>query len=262
VASLFPSACPGCTRRVPVPPCRRCRSLLLPADSAPPPAALDTCRALLSYEGLGRELIARLKYRNHRAALGSIAVAMSSLLASSEIDVVTWAPTTASRRQRRGFDQAELFARAVARTLGRPLVSLLERAEAPPLTGHTRSERVELCTFAARRRCFGRRVLVVDDVLTTGATLTAAARALRLAGASEVHGLVAARTPAPSRAVSSLVPVSGGCAKPAVVRLREQAAVADRSDRSDRARACHPAGRAAAPRRLVPRRLLAGGSDR
>jgi len=166
------------------------------------PAALDTCTALLAYEGVGRELVARLKYRNARAATGFLAAAMAALVDPGEVDVVTWAPTTASRRRRRGFDQAALLARLVARRIGRPCRPLLTRPPGPPQTGRAGAARRLPLAFVARpsrrgtdERRRGARVLLVDDVVTTGATMTAAARALRAAGVTDVHGLAAARTP-------------------------------------------------------------------
>ena len=86
------------------------------------------------------------------------------------------------------------LARAVARRLGCPCRRLLERLPGPAQTGLTLAERrvapVFCATTAPRRH-----VLVVDDVVTSGATLSAAARALRAAGATEVDAVAAARTP-------------------------------------------------------------------
>ena len=152
--------------------------------------------ALLAYEGAGRELIARLKYRNGRAVVPWLASAMAALLVGARlsVDVVTWAPTTVARRRRRGFDQAELLARGVAASIGVRAAPLLARAHGPPQTGRSAAERRVGPRFSATSPCGGR-VVVVDDLLTTGSTLTAAARALRAAGAVEVHGLVAGTTP-------------------------------------------------------------------
>jgi predicted amidophosphoribosyltransferase len=158
------------------------------------PAGIDGCLALLSYEGVGRELVARLKYRNARAAVGPLAGAMAGLVDRAEVDVVSWAPTTPARRRERGFDQARLLARAVARRLGRPCRSLLTRSPGPAQTGRTLDARRSGPVFAPRGRVPAR-VLLVDDVVTSGATVSAAAAALRLAGAEAVYVLAAARTP-------------------------------------------------------------------
>jgi predicted amidophosphoribosyltransferase len=75
---------------------------------------------MLAYGGAGRELVARLKYRNARASVGYLARGMAALVVRGEVDVVTWAPTTPARLRARGFDQARLLARGVARRLALP----------------------------------------------------------------------------------------------------------------------------------------------
>jgi predicted amidophosphoribosyltransferase len=193
---LLPTTCPCCGARGPA-PCLACTAELRRAPALPVPPALDTCAALLAYEGVGRELVARLKYRNARAAAGFLAGAMAALVDPADVDVVTWAPTTAARRRRRGFDQAALLARLVARRIAVPCRPLLTRPPGPPQTGRAGAARQQPRGFRPGRRSRPRtqRVLLVDDVVTTGATMTAAARALRAAGATGVHGLAAARTP-------------------------------------------------------------------
>lgn len=130
-----------------------------------------------------------------------LATAMASLsrpaVAAAGLTVVTWAPTTGDRRRARGYDQAELLARGVARTLGLPCRRLLVRAPGPPQTGRRRGERLAGPSFlgvaaAGRRDGAGGGVLLVDDVMTTGATITAAAAALRGAGLAPVAVTVAA----------------------------------------------------------------------
>lgn len=190
---LLPPTCGVC--RSPGPsPCSRCASELVPAAEASAPAGLDSCRALIAYEGTGRLLVTALKYRNHREVLGRIAGPLVMLADPSAVDVVTWAPTTMSRRRDRGFDQAHLLAGAVASALGRPCRRLLDRLPGPPQTGKGIQERLGGPEFRARS-VVGLRILVVDDVVTTGSTLARAAAALRREGATAVHGLALARTP-------------------------------------------------------------------
>ena len=162
----------------------------------PAPTGLDACIAVLAYEAEGRELVARLKYRNARGAIDWLAHEMARRVRPGSVDVVTWAPTSGRRRRERGFDQARLLARAVAVRLDVPCVDLLRRRPGVPQTGRPRAERWAGPQFVVRRSVTPERVLLVDDVVTTGATLAAAARALRAAGTEEVVAICAARTPA------------------------------------------------------------------
>jgi predicted amidophosphoribosyltransferase len=168
-----------------------------PAPALPPPPGVDACTAVLAYDGPARDVVARVKYRNHRSALAGLAAAMAASVTAPP-DVVTWAPTTARRRRDRGFDHAELLARAVARHLRRPCRPLLDRRPGPPQTGRPLAERLAGPRLEPRGPVSGR-VLLVDDVVTSGATATAAALALRRAGATAVDVVAAARTPPPQR---------------------------------------------------------------
>jgi predicted amidophosphoribosyltransferase len=153
--------------------------------------------APLVYEGAARELVARLKYRNHRGALAWLAETMAAELPAEVAAecAITWAPTTDSRRRERGFDHGELLAREVAAETGCPLVRLLRRHAGAPQTGLSPAERrANAPTFSALEPP-RRSVIVVDDVVTTGTTIGAAGKALREAGTTTVIGLVGAATP-------------------------------------------------------------------
>ncbi len=182
-----------------------CAAALYPPPPASPPPGIDAWAACFSYEGVGRELVARMKYRGTHAAthwlVDRLVAALIPVVPPADdraggwmLASVTWAPTTASRRRTRGFDHAELIARAVARHIGVTCRPLLRRGSGPPQTGRTRVDRQAGPSFSARGIVHGP-VLVVDDVATTGATLQAAARALRAAGATSVTALTVARTP-------------------------------------------------------------------
>jgi len=165
---------------------------MAPSAAVPTPPGLDACRALLDYDGPARTVVAQLKYRNARSTASWLAVGVAGLVPAEEVDLVTWAPTTDLRRRSRGFDHAELLARKVAAQLGRPCWSVLVREPGPPQTGRTLVERRDGPEFVPRRTVRGASVLLVDDVVTTGATLAAAARALRTVGAARVIGVAAA----------------------------------------------------------------------
>jgi predicted amidophosphoribosyltransferase len=170
------------------------RGLRAPADVIDAPTGLDSLAAAPPYQGAGRRRIAGRKYRRPRGALGPLAAAMAARV-EWRPDVVTWLPTTTARARRRGYDQAELLARAVAMRLGVPSRRLLARRSGPPQTGRALSDRLLGPELTGLRSAAGLVVLLVDDVVTSGASMTAGARALRQAGAREIHGIAAAHTP-------------------------------------------------------------------
>ena len=191
---FFPARCGACDRLGWV-LCPACGAGLRPADPSvlPKVAGVVSLACLLAYEGAGRELVARLKYRNNRAAVAWLGERLAAL-ADPEVVVVTWIPTTAARRRARGFDQGELLARATARALGLPALATLRRQPGPAQTGRSRAERLAGPASLVARRPAGGPVLIVDDVVTTGATLGAGASALASAGAWRLHACAVACT--------------------------------------------------------------------
>ena len=184
-----------------------------------PPAALSWARAAFLYQGPVRQAVMRLKFGGSRAVAEGLAPAMAVALASwmtgwdarsppgVPLDggfVITWVPLGRHRRRERGFDQAEVLARSAATALGLPARPLLRRVveTGPQARRNLEERRLALHgAFLARRASPGR-VILIDDVLTTGATAASCARVLREAGAKEVGLLTAARSlggPVPAR---------------------------------------------------------------
>jgi predicted amidophosphoribosyltransferase len=151
------------------------------------------------YEGVTRELVARAKYRGQRRFLSAVAPRVAALAAGtpSPIGVVTWVPASRARLRSQGVDHGEMLARSVARILAVPAVQRLWRAPGRAQTGLAASARRGGPDLRPIGRSDGEAVLVVDDVATTGATLRAAAGALRSSGASCVFAVTIARTPRP-----------------------------------------------------------------
>ncbi len=149
-----------------------------------------------------REVITRAKYRDRHAALPWLARAMAGAWWAADLpapDAVTWVPAAPARRRARGVDHARRLATGVAGALGVPAVALLVRRDPQTQTGRGLDDRrrgpdVVLRAGLARRAVPGR-VLLVDDVATTGATLRVCAGVLRGAGVASVVACTAARTP-------------------------------------------------------------------
>ena len=191
---IFTTSCAGC-RQPGVTLCRRCRFSL--ASTAP--QVNQGVAAAMPFDGVARQAVLSLKFRNRRAVARELARLMLRrlhLAARGPFDLVTWAPTSPAHTRARGYDQAELLARAVARELGVPCRRLLYRTHDVAQTGRSRVERLDGPRFAARAPRRRLRVLLVDDVVTTGATLGAARHSLLAAGVHEVVCVAAASTPA------------------------------------------------------------------
>jgi ComF family protein len=225
---LLPRACLGCRDRIPPEDgqglvCARCRTLLrspppprcdrcdLPLGTGGPggeaclecrdwPAALTSARAAVVMEPPADALIHALKYGGWRS-LGEM---MGSRMAATSVPfrgdpVMVPVPTTERRRRERGYNQAEVLAGVVARLRGIPLVEALERPGGRTQVRLSSAERRSnvLGSFVlrpeARARILGKEVLLIDDVLTTGATALSATRTLSQGGAGSVHLLTFAR---------------------------------------------------------------------
>jgi predicted amidophosphoribosyltransferase len=194
---LLTTRCAGCDEPG-SPICRTCRFALVARFH---PSAPSGVLAAVPFSGRARDVMLGFKYRNRRAVAGHLAGLLVNRIAGCgrRVDLVTWAPTGRPRRAGRGYDQAELVARQVARQLGVPCRRLLVReSTSGPQTGSDRLSRLRGPSFRARPSVPARRILVIDDVVTTGATLEAATRVLLAAGARDVVAAAVAATPPPA----------------------------------------------------------------
>jgi len=202
---IEPEACPGCQdARAPAPGARCVRC-------AAAPGPLDACCAAVWFEGAAAGFVRRFKYAAPGlAGLDPAAEAVALLLAREAAArmpgpaplALVPIPLHPARIRSRGFAPAAVLARALARTLGAPAVGALRRVrDTPSQTGLDRPGRRRNVAgaFAPARPLPGATVWLVDDVVTTGATLGEAAGALRAAGAARVAAVCIARTPAPPR---------------------------------------------------------------
>jgi ComF family protein len=208
---LIPAACGGCGRYGD-PLCPACRSTFRPAGASrdrfvtPDPAVvvgdeLEAAVAAFAYDGVLRRALSRLKYGGAARLAGPLCVAAAPLLApfleQHRTAVMVPVPVHAERLRQRGYNQAALLARHVGDQLGIHVVEVLARSR-PTSQQHrlNRSQRLRNLRGAFAVRSGARappRVVLVDDILTTAATLEACAAVLRAAGTERVVGVAIAR---------------------------------------------------------------------
>ena len=210
---VAPPLCWGCGEDVRAggPICRRCRAGLRWLDARPVEAGGVLAWAPLAYDSAARALVGGLKFRGaaglaDRLAAAIVAGAPCGWLTPSAPGGDGWVapelvpvPAHAGRARRRGYNQAARIAAALARRTGlRVHDCLVRRGGAAPQTGRPRAERLAAARGTVALRRGGRapaRALLVDDVITTGATVGACAEALLGAGCGRVEAVSYARTP-------------------------------------------------------------------
>lgn len=160
------------------------------------PGAMDACLAAYPYEGVAGGLVRALKYSAVHAAAAALADGMAAVLADKGYDVLLPVPLHRGRQRQRGFNQADVLCRALSARTGMPIADALQRTRATrtqtelSLAGRAQNVRG---AFEVTSPVKGMSILLVDDVLTTGATAGACAAALKDAGARRVALLAATR---------------------------------------------------------------------
>jgi ComF family protein len=196
-ALLAPPLCGACGRPCPAtePICADCAGALAATRGGTSElAGVGAVSWAAEYRGAARQLVTGLKFGHRLQLAAMMAGAIAASLGPPPVTDIVAVPAAPARCRRRGFDPAELIAAELARALGARRAAPLRRADGPRQVGRRRAERL-----AAPPRIWPvaeapERVLLVDDVLTTGATLSACAAALRRAGAVEIRAGVFART--------------------------------------------------------------------
>lgn len=208
---LLPPSCPGCGLEGEV-LCGRCAAPLARRLDEPPgapiglpvplPAGILQLEWCASFGGPVRDALHALKYGGERRLHEPLGGALAERWSRAAVggDLLTWVPVHPRRRRERGFDQAEELARTMGRRVGLPVRGLLERRQRTEamhaLDQRARAENVA-GAFAVRdgwdAAIEGRWVVVVDDIVTTGATLSGCAAALLAGGALAVSAVAVAR---------------------------------------------------------------------
>ena len=164
-------------------------------EAPPEIREISSVRAAYPYDAQAKRLIWKLKYESVRSAAQPLASAMAELT-HPQAEVIVPVPTDRKRLKKRGFNQASVIAEAIGRKAGIPVVQALERTQSrasqTSLTAEQRRENLVGCMTVCEMVA-GKRILLVDDVITTGSTIEEAARALHQAGAAEIHACAAAQ---------------------------------------------------------------------
>jgi ComF family protein len=216
IRSLLAEGCPRCAGWSSSGFCRACRREFIrihaPCDRCGMPAPCAPCAGLAPgwqlhsvlapfvYGTPLKEYLHRFKFGRDRAvgrALGDL-LAAEIVPVLPEIDLLTIVPLHPRRLRERTFNQSDELARRIARLSTLPLMAASVRRliDAGPQTGLGRRQRQQLrdSTFSVRYDLHGKRMAIVDDVITTGATMNVLAACLLRAGALEVHAIALARS--------------------------------------------------------------------
>lgn len=182
--------------------CQRTLPWLTGAAAEQTGEGFSLCVSPLRYQGAVRESLRRYKFegfRGYRRAYGRLLAQCIRDHLEGRYDVITWAPLSARRKRERGYDQAYLLADSAARALGTrayPLLRKIRHTAAQSgleADAQRRSNVQGVYSVPDPAAVAGKRILVVDDIVTTGSTLTSCAQALREAGAVDVLCAAAAR---------------------------------------------------------------------
>ena len=205
------------------PKCVLCRSLLTsevstlcPSCSINAPVCEKTARSipfvekwtvLWYYDDIVRKSFLRFKFygaRSYAVPYGKLLAEKLSREYPEELPLLTWTPISKRRKRKRGYDQTELIAQIVARELNVPLVSTLQRTRdsKPQSTLRDPSARranvLGAYSVIDKTRIAGKNILLLDDIITTGVTVSECAKTLLTAGAAKVH-CAALATPHPKK---------------------------------------------------------------
>ena len=205
---LFPPRCAFCHKLIPPGSggiCGECEKSLpytAGADIKQKIPFISTCAAPLYYEGKVRESLLRYKFSQctgYAEIYAPLAARCIEENLQGEYVIISWVPLSRKRLRKRGYDQAELLAKAVGKLLGLPAVPTLKKirnTKAQSGTGGAAKRRANISgAYAVHDGAdvAGKRILLIDDIVTTGSTLSECARTLAMAGAENISAAALAR---------------------------------------------------------------------
>ncbi len=199
--------CPACSPSLPriePPSCLRCGT---PLGKGKPcstcvshPLTIDGIRSMFLFAGTARQAILQFKYKRLKAMAAPLGQLLAEFLRCAPLpgEVVVPVPLHPKRLRRRGYNQASLLANEIGKLTGLPvaegtLVRLRDTVSQARTAGAAERRSNVRDAFGCPRELHGEKILLIDDVCTTGATLDACARTLKAAGAGSIWGLTAAR---------------------------------------------------------------------
>lgn len=205
---LFPPRCVFCRKILPTGRqslCRKCANELPYTDTHASQKGdfFSVCVSPLYYEDDVRESLLRFKFKGATGYAGTYGKLLAGCIESElpgRYDLISWVPLSRKRYKERGYDQAMLLALATALELGDVAVSTLEKTRHVEKQSHMGSAEKRRANISGaysvpdRELIEGKRILLIDDIITSGSTLSECARTLRAAGAREVLCATVARS--------------------------------------------------------------------
>lgn len=200
---LFPEKCILCGRVLrpgETDFCGECRASIPEFDERRRVTGMDSVSVVWFYEGKVRDSLIRFKFHHkpgYAAGFGRM-MAMKIARRMPNVDFIAWVPVSGKRRWERGYDQGQLLAQTVSRELGLEAKPVLKKIRDNPAQSGLESAEERFSNVKDAYEVtdpdavMGKRILLIDDILTTGATSSECARMLRSAGAVSIHLLVAA----------------------------------------------------------------------
>ena len=202
---IYPNRCPFCNSYIPYDKyyCTRCRDNLSPPPEHDEFTEIDFFTAVTKYDKFSIPLINEMKKESNGYALSAAAFMIFQSLASekllSAIDIITYVPMRRKDKLKRGYNQTAIIARELAQLAEKPCTALLKKvrdtSQQKTLSAADRRKNVKNAfAHKSRHNIQGKTVLIIDDVCTTGSTLSEAAAKLKYAGAEKVIASVFAKT--------------------------------------------------------------------